>query len=150
MNKKELTAAIKAVTDLEGEKLANAVGELIKAKNKAQSDLAELTETHSACEGEKEALKEKADQADALATEVEELTAQLEEAKEDPNALKRCNKTFKIGKKEYRFKNGILQVRLKGHKDPVLAETIAADKELRERLVKIGFSGIEEVPEKEK
>lgn len=146
MKKAELDKAIKNVMALEGEELQNAIGELISNEDKAKTDLATLTETHSACEGEKEALQEKADQVDALTEEVEELKAQLEEAKKDPKALKRCNKTFKVGKKTYRFKNGVLQARIKGFQDPVKSEDIASDKELRERLVKIGYAGIEEVP----
>lgn len=148
MNAKEKNAAIKAVTELEGKELANAVGELIEAKSVAETALETLTEEHNKCTEEKEALKVKADQADALSTQVEELTAQLEAAKEDPNALKRCNKTFTVEGKTYGFKTGTLKVRIAGYKEPVTADEIAEDKTLQARLVKIGYAGIEEVPTK--
>lgn len=94
-------------------------------------------------------LTEKAENAVALEekqAELEELKAHVEKLQKNPEEIKRCPKTFKFGGKEYRFKVGVLQIRTRN--GLVKAEDVVKDKELRERLVKIGSGSIEVVPAK--
>jgi hypothetical protein len=149
MKQAELNKIVDSILKLEGEELEKAVGSLVVDKINAEEKSA------TAIESARKAAEASAETISALELKVNDLEGQLADAKDDPEALNRCSKTFKIGKKEYRFKTGVVDVvvpaRILNDKKKAgthSADEIAEDKEIREALVKIEFGGIEEVPTK--
>lgn len=115
MTPEELAIAVGEVTALEGEALDTRVEELILAEELSQNQAAEIIS----------------------------LKAYLEKARLNPNELRRSQKTFTVGGKEYRFKVGFLKFFIGG--DAVLADDVAEDQAMYEKLVDINFGGIEEI-----
>lgn len=131
MNKKELKERVDAIIALEGDEKVEALEKLIVAEANSTKELEALKEKHKT-------------EVEELQKDIEELQSQIDSAKSNPEELKRCQDTFKVGKKEYRFKVGILKFRFQGRM--VTSEEAAKDKAIREELVKISFGGIEEMP----